>query len=518
MRLRMERGHQGGLMSLSYFLGVDFGGSSSKATLLSSEGKILATATTEYPTYYPKDGWAEQDPKDSYRALVSNIHKILQQVPIDAFQIKAIALDGATHTSVLLDENDEPVRPAIYWTDRRSVKESEWLVSHYNDRLMELTYNAPSPLWTLPQIIWVRENEPEVFKRVRRILFMKDYVRYCLNHDFATDSIEAMGAMFLDARTNTWSKELCDLAGITTDMLPRIVDPSDVLAPLTPQACRETGLSPDTLVLAGATDTVMEVFASGSVSVGQSTIKLATAGRICPITDHAYVHPLLVTYRHLVPGLWYPGTATKQCAASFRWYRDTLGTHELSIEKSGGMNAYEQMDAHAETVPAGSENLFFHPYLQGEITPYLDNDLRGSFTGVSSFHTKAHFNRAVLEGVAYSLKECYHVLGEMGIAMNSASIIGGGAKSPLWRQIVADMLGIEMKKMVCDDSSFGSAMLAGIAAGAFSGFEDCVARCTQVDEIIRPNEKNHAVYERGFETYKAIHDALAPVYHALASK
>ena len=197
-----------------------------------------------------------------------------------------------------------------------------------------------------------------------------------------------------------------------------------MLAPLTDEACRETGLSPDTLVLAGATDTVMEVFASGSIAVGQSTIKLATAGRICPITDRAYVHPLLVTYRHLVPGLWYPGTATKQCAASFRRYRDRFGAFETARESSLGLDAYAQMDAAAAEVPAGSDDLFFHPYLQGEITPYLDNDLRGSFTGMSSFHTKAHFNRAVLEGVAYSLKECYHVLQDMGIAMNSASIIG----------------------------------------------------------------------------------------------
>ena len=502
-------------MSLSYFLGVDFGGSSSKATLLSSEGKVVATAVTEYPTYYPHDGWAEQDPKDSYRALLSNIKKILDQSGVDAKQIRAITLDGATHTSVLLDEHDEPVRPAIYWTDRRATREAAYLVEHYNDRLMELSYNAPSPLWTLPQIMWVREHEPENFKRISKILFMKDYVRYRLNRDFTTDSIEAMGCMFLDARTNTWSKELCALAGIEPDMLPRVVEPHDVLAPLTDEACRETGLSPDTLVLAGATDTVMEVFASGSIAVGQSTIKLATAGRICPITDRAYVHPLLVTYRHLVPGLWYPGTATKQCAASFRWYRDTFGAFETARESSLGLDAYAQMDAAAAEVPAGSDNLFFHPYLQGEITPYLDNDLRGSFTGMSSFHTKAHFNRAVLEGVAYSLKECYHVLQDMGIAMNSASIIGGGAKSALWRQIVSDMLGIELKKMERDDSSLGSAMLGGIAYGAFDGYEDCVARCTKVAFLVQPNEKNHTVYEKGFQTYRAIHDALAPVYHAL---
>ncbi len=505
-------------MSLSYFLGVDFGGSSSKATLLSESGQIVATAVTEYPTYYPHAGWAEQDPKDSYRALVSNVRKILETSGVNPEDIRAITLDGATHTSVLLDENDEPVRPAIYWTDVRANKENAYLLANHKERLMELTYNSPSPLWTMPQIMWVRDHEPENFKRIHKILFMKDYVRYCLNHDFATDSIEAMGCMFLDARTNTWSKELCDIAGISVEMLPRIVDPSDVLAPLTDEACRETGLSPNTLVVAGATDTVMEVFASGSIAVGQSTIKLATAGRICPITDRAYVDPLLVTYRHLVPGLWYPGTATKQCAASNRWYRDTFGAHEMALEAAGGPDAYVQMSAAAAEAPVGCGGLFFHPYLQGEITPYMDNDLRGSFTGMRSYHTKAHFNRAVLEGVAYSLKECYNVIQSLGMQMNSASIIGGGGKSPLWSQIVADMLGIELKKMACDDSSFGSAMLGGIVAGAFDGFEDCIARCTKPVSIIHPNEENYKIYEKGFATYKAIHDALEPVYHAMASE
>jgi xylulokinase len=505
-------------MSLSYLLGVDFGGSSSKATLLCENGDVVATAVTEYPTYYPRDGWAEQDPDDSLRAFLQNVRKVLEKSGVSPQQIRAIALDGATHTAVLLDEDDRVIRPAIYWTDRRATAESDELVAQYNDLLMQLSYNAPSPLWTLPQLIWLRRHEQENFKRIHKVLSMKDYVRYRLNGDFVTDSIEAMGFMLLDARTNTWSPQLCALAGLDPEVLPRIVPPHEILSPLYKDICAQTGLSPDTRLLAGATDTVMEVFASGSIAVGQSTVKLATAGRICPITDREYVHPLLVTYRHLVPGLWYPGTATKQCAASFRWYRDTFGAYETAQESALGLDAYRQMDDAAQTVPAGSDNLFFHPYLQGEITPYLDNDLRGSFTGVSSFHTKAHFNRAVLEGVAYSLVECFQVLRSLGIDMQSAAIIGGGAKSPLWRQIVSDMLGIELKKMQRDDSSLGSAMLAGIAAKLFDGYEDCVARCVRVESVVHPDERNHALYQESFKTYKAIHDALAPVYHALAAK
>ena len=500
---------------MKYLLGVDFGGSSSKATLLREDGVVAATASREYPTYYPENGWAEQDAEDSYNAACANIRELLEKTGVAPEDVAALALDAATHTAVLLGEDDRPVRRAIYWTDTRASAEAAQLKREMGPALMEECYNSVSSLWTLPQLMWLKKHEPETLRKTRKVLAVKDYVRYRMTGDYVTDTIEAMGFLLLDARKNQWSETLCAMAGLDVRLMPPIVEPTTHLSPLTAQAQADTGLTAKTAVIAGATDTVMEVFASGSIAVGQSTIKLATAGRICPITDRAYVHPLLVTYRHLVPGLWYPGTATKQCAASFRWYRDTFGAFETARESSLGLDAYAQMDAAAAEVPAGSDNLFFHPYLQGEITPYLDNDLRGSFTGMSSFHTKAHFNRAVLEGVAYSLKECYHVLQDMGIAMNSASIIGGGAKSALWRQIVSDMLGIELKKMERDDSSLGSAMLGGIAYGAFDGYEDCVARCTKVAFLVQPNEKNHAVYEKGFQTYRAIHDALAPVYHAL---
>ena len=230
-------------MSLSYLLGVDFGGSSSKATLLCENGDVVATAVTEYPTYYPRDGWAEQDPDDSLRAFLQNVRKVLEKSGVSPQQIRAIALDGATHTAVLLDEHDRVIRPAIYWTDRRATAESDELVAQYNDLLMQLSYNAPSPLWTLPQLIWLRRHEPENFKRIHKVLSMKDYVRYRLNGDFVTDSIEAMGFMLLDARTNTWSPQLCALAGLDPEVLPRIVPPHEILSPLHTDICAQTGLS-----------------------------------------------------------------------------------------------------------------------------------------------------------------------------------------------------------------------------------------------------------------------------------
>ena len=488
---------------MKYLVGVDFGGSSSKATLLGEDGRVYATASREYPTYYPQNGWAEQDIDDSYDAMAANIRELLSVSGVKPGDIAALALDAATHTAVLVGEDGRPVRRAIYWTDSRATDQAAWLKKELGVSLAEECYNGVSSLWTLPQLMWLREHEPEILTKTRRMMAVKDYVRWRLTGDYVTDSIEAMGFMLLDARSSTWSERLCALAGIDPGIMPPIVDPMAVLSPLTPRALADTGLDPHTAVIAGATDTVMEVYASGAVSVGQATVKLATAGRICPITDHAVVDPRLVTYRHVVQGLWYPGTATKACASSNRWYRDTFGGN------------YEEMSAAAAAVARGCEGLFFHPYLQGEITPYLDDKLRASFTGAAGFHTKAHFNRAVLEGVAYSMKDCFEVLKELGIAPSEAAAIGGGAKSPLWRQILADMLNIPLSTVENVDSSLGSAMLAGVAVGAFADHRDAVRKCVRVTGVTEPDPEGAEFYGTRFPLYKQIQAALAPIYHRL---
>lgn len=488
---------------MKYLLGVDFGGSSSKVTLLGEDGRVYATASQEYPTYYPHNGWAEQDAADSYNAMCANVRHILKESGVNPADIAAMALDAATHTAVLLGEDDQPVRRAIYWTDTRAAKQAAQLKQKMGPQLIEECYNGVSSLWTLPQLIWLKENEPEVIRSTHKVMAVKDYIRFRLTGDYVTDSIEAMGFLLLDARSNCWSEKLCGLAGIDPAIMPEIVDPMQKLSPLTPQAQEDTGLCASTIVIAGATDTVMEVYASGAIQPGQATVKLATAGRICSITDHAVVDPRLVTYRHVVEGMWYPGTATKSCAASNRWYRDTFG------------GSFDEMSAAAAEVPRGCEGLFFHPYLQGEITPYLDDKLRASFVGAAGFHTKAYFNRAVLEGVAYSMKDCISTLEELGIAPKEAVAIGGGAKSALWRQILSDMLNMPLTTVENVDSSLGSAMMAGVAAGVFASHAQAVERCVRITGVTKPDPEGAAFYEEQFRLYKQIQQALAPIYHQL---
>lgn len=488
---------------MRYLLGVDFGGSSSKATLLGEDGRVYATAGREYPTYYPQNGWAEQDADDSYDALCYNVREILRETGIRPEEIAALSLDAATHTAVLVDEDGRPVRRAIYWTDARATEQAARLKAEHGREIMRLCYNGVSSLWTLPQLAWLKEHEPETLARARHLMAVKDFVRYRLTGDIVTDPIEAMGGLLLDVARNEWSPFLCGLAGIDPGILPPIVDPQTKLSPLRAQAQADTGLSRDTVVIVGATDTCMEVYAAGAVAVGQATVKLATAGRICPITDRALVDPRLVTYRHVVEGLWYPGTATKSCAASNRWYRDTFG------------GEFASLTAAAAGVPRGCEGLFFHPYLQGEITPYLDDKLRASFTGAAGFHTRAHFNRAVLEGVAYSMKDCFETLREMDAAPTEAVAIGGGSKSDLWRQILADMLGIPLTTVENVDSSLGSAMLAGVAIGVFADHAEAVRRCVRVTGVTAPDPAAVAFYDERFTLYKSIQAALAPIYHRL---
>lgn len=484
-----------------YVLGVDIGSGSVKLTLLSQKGKIAATAGCEYETIYPQVGWSEQNPDDWCKAFGSAFAEIKKIAGVQADQIEALSVDAATHTAVLLDNNKKVLRRAILWTDQRSVEEVNELKEKYRELITQQCKNEPTTVWTLPQMMWLRKHEPQVWEKIRYILFAKDYLRYCLTGSMETDHIDAAGSMFYDAGKEQWSKELCEIGHIREEWLPRVCNPTDVAGEVSKEAAENYGLKAGTKVLVGTTDTVMEVFASGNVKKGHATVKLATAGRICVVTDKEVDSPFVFNYRHVVPGLWYPGTATSSCAASYRWYRDSLGKQP-----------FEELNVGAEKIPAGSDGLMFHPYLQGELTPYNDPLLKASYSGISSRHTKAHFTRATLEGVAFSLKDCMNTVQELGMEMSRLRIIGGGAKGMLWRQIVADVLGMRLEKIKVDDSSFGTAMLTAVGIGWFRNYEEAVDCCVEIDSVSEPHPEQRKIYEGLFRKYKDIHDALEGIY------
>lgn len=488
---------------MKYLLGVDFGGGSSKATLIDTNGKIIAENVVEYPTYYPELGWCEQSPADWREAFDRNVRELLENSSVHAVDVLALAIDSATHTWVACDAEKRPIRPAIHWTDSRSRSQVAYLRKHYGEQIYQISFHRPDTIWTLPQILWVKEQEPECFQKMRYIFFEKDYIRYELTGVYCTDYIEAQGSMLFDCNRNVWSPELLAIAGVTEQMLPPIVKPTDIIGGITEEAAQRCGLHPGTPVICGTTDTVMEVFASGAVKPGDTTVKLATAGRICVITEKPYPNQHLVNYAHVTDGLWYPGTATKAAASSYRWYRDTFG------------GDYAQLNAGAEQISIGAEGLLYHPYINGELTPYADPTLCGSFIGMRATHTKAHFTRSVLEGVSLSLLHSMKTLVRIGIKpAKRATIIGGGAKGALWRQITADCLGIELIKTVSSDSSLGSAMLAGVAVGVFQDCQDAVDKCIQIESITKPIKENTERYEKLFTEYVAVHDVLETIYHA----
>ncbi len=490
---------------MRYLLGIDFGGGASKATLLSEQGRIVAETTAEYPTHYTPDGGCEQAPADWERALKENIAVLLDKSGVDPTAIACVAVDSATHTAVLCDGDMTPLRPAIHWTDSRAVAEAKDLNDAHGDEILRLTYHRPGTFWTLPQLLWVKAHQPAVMEQMRHIVFEKDYVRYLLTGVICTDHIEAEGSMLYDCTARAWSPFLCGLVGLDVGVLPRLVNPTDVIGAVTEAAAAAYGLAMGTPVICGTTDTVMEVFAAGAVAEGDATVKLATAGRICVITDAPHPHRDLVNYSHVVEGLWYPGTATKSAANSYRWFRDTFG------------DGYAALDAAAAAVPIGCDGLRFHPYLNGELSPYADPLLCGSFTGVRATHTKGHFARAVMEGVCYALLDSCSVLDEVGISRPTvATAIGGGTKGALWRQMTADVLGVTLRTAASTDSSFGSAMLAGVAVGVFASPAAAVEACMQVTGTTSPNMDNHEKYLDVFAEYKAIHDALAPIYRKRA--
>ena len=487
---------------MKYLLGIDLGGGSTKLTLIDENGELFGEASQEYPTYYPRPGWSEQDPGDWLVAVGDAVRELIDKTGINPRDIVCVTPDAATHTAVLLDEHCKVIRKSIFWTDKRSMVEVNELKEQYGNLIFDRTQNTPTEVWTLPQLIWLRKNESETFLKIRHILFEKDYVRFRMTGILQTDNIEAMGSMLYDVKQNDWSDELLNLVPLSKDALPPIVSATDSAGIVTKEGEEIFGLAEGTRVFNGTTDTVMEQLAVGNIAMGDIGIKLATAGRICAITNGPVISPYTFNYRHVVDGLWYPGTATSSCAASLRWFRDGLGGQP-----------FEELLKEAAEVKTGSEGIIFHPYLQGELTPYNDATLRASFVGISSHHTRGHFARAVLEGVAFSMKDCGNVINELGLNTGRIRLLGGGSSSSLWAQIVSDVFGKPMEKTERDDSSLGSAILAGVASGIFGSFEEGVKKCVHVTTRYEPNFECHKKYTELFIRYKKVQSLLEEYYH-----
>ncbi len=498
-------------------LGIDVGTSGCKITVIDRQGRVVDEAFGEYQTFHPHPGWSEQNPDDWYAVVCRLLREIFARGTCRANEIAALSLDGSTHNAVLADADFRPLRRAIMWTDQRSVAQAARLEKEAGQEIFKTAYQKPTPTWTLPQLLWVRENEPEVLACTVRILFTKDYVRYRLTGTWETDHIEAQGSMLYDMYERRWSPELCGLIGLPIQCLPPLVRPTDVVGSVTREAAEATGLPEGTPVVAGCSDSAIEDYAAGAIEPGQMILKLATAGNVNVMTAEPHPHPRTLTYSHVIPGLWYTVVATNTAASAERWFRDMFCGEDRARAQEQGTSVYALMHEQAARIPPGSEGMFFHPYLLGERAPYWDANLRGSFVGATMRHGKAHFQRALLEGVAYSLRDCFRTIVELGLPVHEIRLIGGGAKSPLWSQIISDIFARPVIRPTGCDASFGAALLAGVGVGHFASEAEAVRACTHVRDCFEPNPQNTETYARLFSLYCQIHDALAPTYAELAA-
>lgn len=492
-------------------LGIDFGTGGCKVTAIRLDGAFVGEASEEYPTEHAFPGWSEQNPADWYTAMCRALKK-LQQNGVDLKRVLSVSFDGSTHNAVLLDSQMKPLRKTIMWTDQRSVEECKFLRENYGEKIFQTAYQQATPTWTLPQLCWLQKHEPDVLKKTAKILFVKDYVRYLVTGVAVTDYIEAQGTLFFDMQRMTWSEELAALAGLRKEQLPELIKPVDSAGVVTNKAASETGLPEGTLVICGTSDSAVEDYGAGAIEPGDCIVKLATAGNVNVMTAKPHPFATTLTYSHVIEGMWYTVSATNAAALCQRWMRDTLCQNEIKEAQALGTKAFALMDQLAEQSNPGAKGVMFHPYLQGERSPYWDPNLRASFTGVSISSTKGDFIRALFEGVAYSLRDCYGTIEEMGLPVKRIFLIGGGARGKLWSEIICNVFGVPVQIPVPGDASFGSALLAGTGAGVFSDSRDAVMKCLHVDREILPDPALTEFYREEFKTYRAVHDALAPVY------
>ncbi len=551
-------------------LGIDYGTGGCKVTVLDETGAFVGEASTEYITYHDHPGWSEQEPGDWWTSLKAALDK-LRAKGVDLSQVAACSLDGSTHNAVLLDADYKPVRRTIMWTDQRATAECEALRAGWSEKIFSTCYQMPAPTWTLPQMMWLKANEPEALEKTAHVLFVKDYVRYLLTGEAATDYIEAQGTLFFDMAKSAWDADLVQMAGLSLAKLPRLISPTDIAGHVTAAAAAETGLPEGMPVVCGTSDSAVEDYGAGAVEPGDLIIKLATAGNVNSMTAAAHPHPKTLTYSHVVPGMWYSVSATNAAALCMRWLRDTFFlpeagkmikstasqplsgasplsgptalrpqgplSREAALSAEGALspagalrpegplspagalraagplnNVFALIDGEASGSPIGSNGVFFHPYLQGERCPYWDANLRASFTGVSISSTRGDFARALMEGVAFSLRDCYRTLEEMKLPVKRIFLIGGGARSRLWSEIVANVFNCTVAVPTPGDASFGACLLAGTGIGIFADVKDAVAKCLHIDRTIAPDPAAAAKYDHLFTCYRRIHDALAPVY------
>jgi xylulokinase len=484
-------------------LGIDVGTGGTRAVLLDDVGRVLGAATAEHAEMAsPQLGWAEQDPRDWWRAARAAIKECLAQTSTNAGEIAAIGLSGQMHGLVMLDAAGEVVRPALIWCDQRTEEECRAITERVGaKRLIDLVANPALTGFTLPKIWWVRAHEPVNWSRVRSVMLPKDYVRLKLTGARATDVADASGTLMFDVVNRRWSAEMLQASDLPADILPEVFESPEITGRVSKDGAATSGLREGTPVVAGGGDQAAGAVGMGIVEPGNVSATIGTSGVVFASTSSPVVEPKgrIHTFCHAIPGRWHVMGVTQGAGLSLRWFRDQFG----------GGASYDALMKEAAGAPAGADGLLWAPYLMGERTPHLDPNARGALVGLTAQHTRAHVIRAILEGVAFSLRDTFTIFQELGVPVKSIRLGGGGARSPLWQQIQGDVYGMPVDLIEAEEgAAYGAALLAGVGAGVWQSVDAACAMAVHVAKRVEPITKNVDLMNRRYEEYRKLYPAL----------
>jgi xylulokinase len=497
-------------------MGIDVGTGGTRAVIIDALGQVVASATVEHaPFASPKTGWAEQDPADWWRATRGAVRQVLAENAIKADEIGAIGFSGQMHGATLLDQSGRVLRPAIIWCDGRTSSQCEAITEAIGaERLIELVSNPALAGFTLPKLLWVRDHEFETWQRVSSVLLPKDYARFELTGERATDVADASGTLLFDVVNRRWSEEMLAAFEIPEKLLPATFESPAVCARVSEAGAAATGLKAGTPVVAGGGDQAAGAVGLGIVQPGVVSATIGTSGVVFAATDkpaldnRGRVH----TFCHALPNRWHVMGVTQSAGLSLRWFRDTFGAAETKGALTPDVDPYELLCREAANAPAGCDGVLWAPYLMGERTPHLDPHARAALVGLTAKHGRAHIIRAILEGVAFSLRDTFTIFAEMDVPVEAIRLGGGGARSPLWQQIQADIYGNKVSLAAAEEgAAYGAALLAGVGAGVWASVEDACAASVRVAKEIEPDVAARAVMERQYRAYQAIYPALRAI-------
>ena len=505
---------------MRYLLGIDIGTSGTKSVLFDQEGQAVASSLREYPLYQPQNGWAEQDPDDWWNAVVCSCQDIVKESSVDPVEIVGVGLSGQMHGLVMLDEDHRVIRRAIIWCDQRTGEECEQITELVGrERLLEISANPALTGFTASKILWVRNHEPERYARCRKILLPKDYIRYRLTGEFATEVSDASGMQLLDVKNRCWSQEILDKLDIKIDLLGKVYESPEVTGRVTPEASDVTGLAVGTFVVGGAGDNAASAVWMGIVENGLAFASIGTSGVVYAHTSKMRFDPKgrVHTFCCAVPGEWHVMGVTQAAGLSLQWFRNNFCAEEVQEAHEKGLDPYELMTDAASKSPIGSNQLIYLPYLMGERTPHLNPDCRGVFFGLSASHTRADLTRAIMEGVSYSLFDCVRILREMDVAFDEIMACGGGGKSALWRSMMADIFNYPINTIGSySGPTLGVAILAGVGVGVYPSVKDACQLIINKNQGVAPKAQNHKKYMEFYSLYCDLYPDLLDGYKTLA--